>query len=329
MKISELPGCGPVIEKKLKEHGIVDIRQLITCPPPKVAEKTGLDNESTRELSRKARICLEKKNIVGPSFQSAIDIAKVKDVTISTGTIAVDKLLNGGVLLGSCTEVHGEDGSGKTQFCLTMAVRTQLPPEKGGVNGKVVWIDTENTFKKDRIKSIATHLGLDNDECLKNITVARPHNSADQQRILEETEKLLIEDSSIKLIIIDSVMGLFRGDYSGRSMLSERQMYLDDFLTLSHNISKHYNIATIWTNQVMINPGIFYGDPIIPIGGKILGHKATFRVYFKKSGKKRIGTLVKSPNDAQIQVTFGVSTEGLVDPEVIDEIEKKKKAKKV
>ncbi len=329
MKISELPGCGPVIEKKLAAHGIVDVQQLITLPPPKVAEKTGLDNESARELYFKARAYLEKKKIVEPPFQSAVDIAKIDDTVISTGTKAVDKLLNGGLRLGACTEIYGEDGCGKTQFCLTMAVRAQLPPEKGGVNGKVIWIDTEKTFKKDRIKSIAEHLDLNPDKVLENITVARPHNSADQQSILEEAEKLITEDNSIKLIIIDSTLGLFRGDYSGRSMLSERQKYLDDFLTLSSNIAKHYNIATIWTNQVMINPGIFYGDPIVPIGGKILGHKSTFRVYFKKSGKKRIGVLKKSPNDAQIEVTFGVSTEGLVDPEVIDAIEKeKKKAKK-
>jgi len=329
VKISEIPGCGPVIEKKLESVGIVDVQQLVTLPPPKVSEKTGLDNESARELYFKARKFLEKKKIVEPRFQSASNIALISDSVITTGTKALDKLLNGGLRVGSCTEIHGEDGCGKTQFSHTMAVRVQLPPERGGLSGKVVWIDTENTFKEKRIKDIAIPLGLDTKKVLDNITVAKPHNSADQHIILEETEKLITKDPSIKLIIVDSALGLFRGDYSGRSMLSERQKYLDDFLTLSHNISKHYKIATIWTNQVMINPGIFYGDPVVPIGGKILGHKATFRVYFKKSGKKRIGTLVKSPNDANIQVTFGVSTEGMVDPEVIDEIEKaKKKAKK-
>ncbi len=329
MKISDLPGCGPVIEKKLANAGIININQLATLPPPKVAEKTGIDNESARELAEKARKYLEKKKLVAPTFQKASEIAKKNEIIITTGTKAVDKLLNGGLRLGACTEIYGEDGCGKTQFSLTMAVRAQLPVEKGGVNGKVIYVDTENTFKKDRIISIAKHLELNPEQVLENIIVSRPLNSSDQHRVLEEIERLIVEDDSIKLIVMDSVMGLFRGDYSGRAMLSERQKYLDDLLTLSHNIAKHYNIAMIWTNQVMINPGIFYGDPIVPIGGKILGHKATFRVYFKKSGKKRIGVLKKSPNDAQIEVTFGVSTEGLVDPEVIDEIEKeKKKAKK-
>jgi len=328
LKISEIPGSGPVIEKKLASVGIIDVQQLITLPPPKVAEKTGLDNESARELYFKAKKFLEKKKIISKNFQTGTELEKIKEISITTGTKALDKLLNGGLKVAACTEIHGEDGCGKTQFSHTMAVRVQLPIEKGGLNGKVIWIDTENTFKRDRIIDIATHLGLSPAECLENIIVTKPHNSADQHVMLEEAEKLIVEDPSIKLIIIDSALGLFRGDYSGRGMLSERQKYLDDFLTLSHNIAKHYKIATIWTNQVMINPGIFYGDPIVPIGGKILGHKATYRVYFKKSGKKRIGTLVKSPNDANIQVTFGVSTEGMVDPEVIDEqIKEAKKAK--
>lgn len=331
MKISDIPGCGPVIEKKLAAAGIVDVQQLITLPPPKVAEKTGLDNESAKELYFKARKYLEKKKVIPPRFQSGTDIASIQDIVISTGTKSLDKLLNGGLRLGACTEVYGEDGCGKTQFSHAMAVRVQLPPDQGGLNGKVIWIDTENTFKEKRIRQIAIPLGLDPDKCLENIIVARPHNSADQHVVLEEAEKLIAEDKEIKLIVIDSVMGLFRGDYTGREKLSERQKYLNNHLTLSHNISKHYNIATIWTNQVSINPGVFYGDPIIAIGGKIMGHKSTFRVYFKKSGKKRIGTLIKSPNDANIQVTFGVTEVGMVDPEVIDEMIKelkKIKAKK-
>lgn len=322
MKISDIPGCGPVIEKKLAAAGIINVQQLITLPPPKVAEKTGLDNESARELYFKARKYLEKKKVIPPRFQSGTDIALIKDIVISTGTKSLDKLLNGGLRLGACTEIYGEDGCGKTQFTHTMAVRAQLS------NYKVIWIDTENTFKEQRIRDIAIPLGLDPEKCLENIIVARPHNSADQHVVLEEAEKLIAEDKEIKLIVIDSVMGLFRGDYTGREKLSERQKYLNNHLTLSHNISKHYNIATIWTNQVSINPGVFYGDPIIAIGGKIMGHKSTFRVYFKKSGKKRIGTLVKSPNDANIQVTFGVTGVGMVDPEVIDEIIKELKKSK-
>jgi len=330
MKISELPGCGPVIEKKLAANGILDVQQLVNLGAAKVADKTGLDNDSAIELCKKSRTFLEKKNEISSLMgQSGIDIPDEDGPIISTGTKSVDKLLNGGLRVGACTEIYGEDGCGKTQFSFTMAVRVQLPLDQGGANGKVIWIDTENTFRKDRIRSIAINLGLDPDKCLENILVVKPLNSTDQQTAIEESEKLVIKDKNIKLIIIDSAIGLFRGEYTGRGMLSERQKYLNRFLTLSHNIAMYYKIATIWTNQVMINPGVFYGDPIVPIGGKILGHLSTYRIYFRKSGKKRIGVLKKSPNDAQIEVTFGVSTEGLVDPEIIDEIEKeKKKAKK-
>jgi len=328
VKISEIPGCGPVIEKKLDSIGIVDVNQLITNPPPRIAAKTGMDNESAKELYFKARKFLEKKKMVAKRFRTGTEIEGIGETFITTGTKSLNKLLNGGLRLGACTVVYGEDGCGKTQFAHTMAVRTQLPEDQGGLNGKVIWLDTENTFKKDRIIDIAQHYNLSPTKCLDNIIVAKPHNSADQQVTLEEAERLIIEDKSIKLVIIDSAIGLFRGDYSGLGELSERQKYLDNFLTLSQNIAKHYNIATIWTNQVMINPVTFMGDPLVPVGGKILGHKATFIIYFRKSGKKRVGILKKSPNDAQIEVTFGISTEGMVDPEVIDEIEKEKKKAK-
>lgn len=329
MKISEMPGCGPVIEKKLAKHDIIDVQQLITMPPPQVAARTGLDNDSCIELHKKAKAFINKKKGIKSIFETGPELDTGIDTFITTGTKALDKLLNGGLRLGACTEFYGEDGCGKTQFSHVMAVRVQLPVEKGGLNGKCVWIDTENTFKKDRIIQIAQSLDLSPAECFENIIVTKPHNSSDQQTALEEVEKLIINDDTIKLIIVDSAMGLFRGDYLGRAMLSERQKYLNKFLTLSHNISKFYNIATIWTNQVSTNPGVFYGDPMNPIGGKIMGHHSTYRVYFKVSGMKRIGTLMKSPSDDKIQVTFGVTGIGMVDPEVIDEIIKeKKKAKK-
>lgn len=329
MKISDIPGCGPVIEKKLAKHDIIDVQQLITMPPPHVAARTGLDNDSCIELHKKAKAYLLKKELIPPQFQTGTELEKIDELYITTGTKSLDKLLNCGLRLGACTEIYGEDGCGKTQFSHTMAVRVQLPVDQGGLDGKVIWIDTENTFKKNRIIQIANALEISPAECLGNIIVTKPHNSSDQQTALEDAEKLIIQDKNIKLIIIDSAMGLFRGDYLGRAMLSERQKYLNKFLTLSHNMAKFYNVAIIWTNQVSINPGIFYGDPIIPIGGKILGHHSSYRVYFKVSGKKRIGTLMKSPNDDKIQVTFGVTSAGMVDPEVIDEIEKEKKKAKV
>ena len=209
-----------------------------------------------------------------------------------------------------------------------MAVRVQLPKEKGGLDGKCVWIDSEGTFEPTRIEAISKSLKLDEKETLENIIRAKAYNSADQYLILQELEKLLVEDDKIKLIVIDSATGLFRQDFSGRGMLSERQKYLDEFLTMAANMANFHNIAIIWTNQVMINPGVFYGDPVTAIGGTVLAHKSTYRVYFKKSGVYRMGKMVDSPKHGQIEVMFGLSEDGVVDQEVAEELEKKRKADK-
>ena len=326
MDITKLKGVGDGTAKKFEKNGITTVEQLFVIPPPKVAEMLGIDNDSAVELFKKARSVYDDS----PVFQSGLEAKDEDDELekISTGTKALDKLFTGGIETSATTEIYGEFGCGKTQFCHTMAVRVQLPKEKGGLDGKCVWIDSEGTFEPTRIESISKSLKLDEKEVLGNIIRAKAYNSADQYLILQELEKLLVEDDKIKLIVIDSATGLFRQDFSGRAMLSERQKYLDEFLTMASNMANFHNIAIIWTNQVMINPGVFYGDPVTAIGGTVLAHKSTYRVYFKKSGAYRMGKMVDSPKHGQIEVMFGLSEDGVVDQEIAEELEKKRKADK-
>lgn len=324
MEITKLKGIGESISKKFEKSGITTVEQLFVIPPPKVAEMLGIDNDSAILLFKKAR---EAYNTT-PLFQSGLE-SKKEDVNIekiTTGTNALDKLFTGGVECGATTEIYGEFGCGKTQFCHTMAVRVQL---EEGLAGKCVWIDTEGTFEPTRIESIAKSLAMDENKVLENITVAKAYNSADQYMILQEVEHLIEKDKKIKLIVIDSAIGLFRQDFSGRAMLSERQKYLDEFLTLCSNMAEFHKVAVIWTNQVMINPGIFYGDPVTAVGGTVLAHKSTYRVYFKKSGVYRMGIMKDSPKHGVIEVMFGLSESGVVDREVAEELEKKRKLDKV
>ena len=326
MDITKLKGIGDGTAKKFEKNGITTVEQLFVIPPPKVAEMLGIDNDSAVELFKKARSVYDDS----PVFQSGLEAKDEDDELekISTGTKALDKLFTGGIETSATTEIYGEFGCGKTQFCHTIAVRVKLPKEKGGLDGKWVWIDSEGTFEPTRIESISKSLKLDEKEALGNIIRAKAYNSADQYLILQELEKLLVEDDKIKLIVIDSATGLFRQDFSGRGMLSERQKYLDEFLTMASNMANFHNIAIIWTNQVMINPGVFYGDPVTAIGGTVLAHKSTYRVYFKKSGVYRMGKMVDSPKHGQIEVMFGLSEDGVVDQEVAEELEKKRKADK-
>jgi len=328
MEITKLKGLGDKTAAKFAKNNITLVEQLFVIPTPKVAEMLGIDNDSAMSLFDKARdIYYKDENRFKTGIEKLVDDENLEQ--ISTGTEALDKFFTGGVECGATTEIYGEFGCGKTQFCHTMCVRVQIPKEAGGLDGKVVYLDSEGTFEPTRIISIADGIGLDSEKCLENIIHVEAHNSADQYFLLNEIEKLLVSDDKIKLLVIDSATGLFRQDYSGRGMLSERQKYMDEFLTLASNMANFHKIAIIWTNQVMINPGIFYGDPVTAIGGTVLAHKSTYRVYFKKSGAYRMAKMVDSPKHGQTEVMFGLSEIGVVDREVVEEMEKKRKADKL
>lgn len=322
-EITKLKGIGSAIAVKLAKDGITTVEQLLVIPPPKVADMLGCDNDTAISYFKKAREFYNKDKKLFKSGREA-KIADVNIEKISTGTTALDKLFTGGVECGATTEIYGEFGCGKTQFCHTMCVRVQLPKEQGGLGGKAIWLDTEGTFEPTRIESISTALELNPDDILDNIIVAEAFNSVDQYMVLQEIEHMIEDDPSIKLIIVDSAIGLFRQDFSGRGMLSERQKYLDEFLTLASNMANLHKIAIIWTNQVMINPGIFYGDPVTPVGGTVLAHKSTYRVYFKKSGEFRIAKMMDSPKHAQTEVSFGLSVTGVVDKEEAERLKKER-----
>ncbi|MBI2006890.1 MAG: DNA repair and recombination protein RadA, partial [Nitrosopumilales archaeon] len=211
---------------------------------------------------------------------------------------------------------------GKTQFCHTMCVNVQKPKEQGGQEGGVLYIDTENTFRPERIVSIAKANGMDPEKVLDRIIVARAYNSAHQILILEEAGPI-IKEHNVKLIVADSAAGLFRAEYLGRGTLSERQQRLNKFVHLLVRTAETYNCAAIATNQVMSSPDVFFGDPTRPIGGNIVAHTSTYRVYFKKSGKKRIARMVDSPHHPEQEVIFMLTEAGISDPE--EDTKKKKK----
>jgi len=327
VELTKIKGFGKEKVKELEAKGITCVEELLIIPPPQYAEMIGVDNETANEHFQKARDAYNKEREITSYFKKGSE-CKIEDddiERISTGTKALDKLFMGGVECGATTEVYGEFGSGKTQFAHALCVRVQLPKEQGGLNAKAIWINTEGTFEPTRIEAISESLKLDSGVVLDNILVANAFNSVDQYSILLEIEKKLVEDNSYKLIIVDSATGLFRQDFSGRGMLSERQKYLDKFLTLGTNIAKLHKIAVLWTNQVYNSPMEFYGDPTIPVGGTIIAHKSTYRVYFMKSGKFRIAKMVDSPKDRQTEVMFGLSKSGVVDMDVAVEEEKQRK----
>lgn len=325
LRLDSLEGVGPVTTKKLSDAGIHNITDLIVRGPVEVAEITGMDKETAEKIVNKARQYLIEEGLIAKDFVSATEIYKRRqDIgKISTGTNCLDLLFDGGIETQALTEVYGEFGSGKTQFCHTMCVNVQKPKEQGGQEGGVLYIDTENTFRPERIVTIAKINEMDPEKVLDNIIVARAYNSAHQILILEEAGPV-IKENNIKLIVADSAAGLFRAEYLGRGTLSERQQRLNKFMHLLVRTAESYNCAAIATNQVMASPDVFFGDPTRPIGGNVVAHTSTYRVYFKKSGKKRIARMVDSPHHPEQEVIFMLTDAGISDPE--EENKKKKKA---
>ena len=326
-KLESLEGVGPVTTKKLVDAGVNSIMDLIVRGPVEIAEITGMDRDTAEKIVNKSRVHLADAGVIAQSFENASEIYKRRqDIDkISTGTNCLDTLFDGGIETQALTEVYGEFGCGKTQFCHTMCVMVQKSREEGGIDGNVLYIDTENTFRPERIVSIAKAHEMDPETALNNIIVARAYNSAHQTLILEETSKI-IKDQNIKLIVVDSAVGLFRAEYLGRGTLAIRQQKLNHFVHLLSRIAETYNCAALATNQVMASPDVFFGDPTRPVGGNVVAHTSTYRVYFKKSGKKRIARMVDSPHHPETEVIFALGDAGVIDLEDMG-VKKTKKVK--
>ena len=329
LRLDSLEGVGPVTTRKLSDAGVHNVMDLIVRGPVDIAEITGMEKDTAEKIVNKARKHLVEGGLLAKDFISASELYKTRQSIgkITTGTNCLDTLFDGGIETRALTEVYGEFGCGKTQFAHTMSVMVQKNKEEGGLEGGVLYIDTEGTFRPERIVQIAQAHDMDPEKVLDNIIVARAYNSAHQVLILEEAGAI-IEENNVKLIVADSAVGLFRAEYLGRGTLSVRQQKLNHFVHLLVRIAETYDCAAIATNQVMASPDVFFGDPTRPIGGNVVAHTSTYRIYFKKSGKKRIARMVDSPHHPEEEVIFALGEAGVIDPEEAEK-KPKKTAKKI
>ena len=232
---------------------------------------------------------------------------------LSSGSAAIDELMGGGFETQAICEVFGEFGSGKTQIGHQLAVNCLLPKEQGGLDGEVFYIDTEDTFRPERIAQMARGVGLDPDLALERIHVARAYNSAHQMLLVDEVQRAS-KSIDVKLIIVDSLIAHFRAEFLGRGMLADRQQKLNRHLKELKKLADVNNALVLVTNQVMSKPDAMWGDPTKPVGGHVVGHASTFRIYLKKSkAGSRIARLIDSPNLPEGEAKFFVTAEGLRD----------------
>jgi len=307
--LAALDGVGPAMSRKLKSAGLTTIEAIAVTPPREIAEKTGIGFNTVLNIVAAARksACVD--------FITAEELWKKRQnmLKCSTGSKSLDELLGGGIESQAMTEFIGEYGVGKTQICLTLCVIAQLPVEKGGLNGNVVYVDTEGTFMPERIFEIANALGLDPHETLGNIFLARAYNSSHQCLLTTHLFKFCPENN-IKLVIVDSMIGHFRGEYVGRENLSERQQKLNSELHKLLRLTEAYNLPVIVTNQVQANPATFFGDPNRPAGGHVMAHACTHRVYLRKGSKgTRIAKVIDSPYLPDNSTRFKITEKGIED----------------
>jgi len=308
--LEDIPGVGPAISEKLRESGYNDLLAIAVASPKELAEACEIGEKKAMDIIEGAKMCAD----IG-GFETGEDILeRRKTVTkLTTGSKAFDELMGGGLESQSIVEFFGEFGSCKTQVCFQLAVNATLPEESGGLDSDVIMIDSENTFRPERIIQMSEHLGLDPNEVLKRIHVARAYNSQHQMLLVEKAIELA-QEKKVKLMIVDSLTSHFRAEYIGRGALAERQQMLNRHMHELLSFATLNNAVIAVTNQVAAKPDAFFGDPTRPIGGHIVGHTATFRLYLRK-GKagKRIARLIDSPNLPEGEAVFMVSENGVTD----------------
>ena len=317
LEIEDLPGVGPTTADKLREAGYSTIEGIATASYADLAEAAEIGESTAKKMIREAR----KMADIG-GFRKGTDVLeerkKVRKLT--TFVPEFDALMGGGLETMSIIEFYGEFGSGKSQIAHQMAVNAQLPEDVGGLNGSVIYIDTENTFRPERIRQMVEGLDLEDvppsEEFLEHIHVAEAFTSDHQMLLLDNVRELAAElketDKPLKLIVVDSLMAHFRAEYAGRGTLSLRQQKLNKHMYDLAKLAKEFNSVVIVTNQVQSNPAVFFGDPTKPTGGNIVGHASKFRVYLRKSkGGKRVAKLVDSPDQPEGEAAFSVEMAGL------------------
>lgn len=308
--IEELPGVGPATAEKLRDAGYSDLMAIAVESPKVLAELAEIGENTAIKIIAAAKQAAD----VGGFETGDMILERRKSIhKLTTSSKAFDELMGGGLETQSIVEFYGEFGSGKTQVCFQLAVNATRPLEEGGLDGEVFIIDTENTFRPERIVQMAMALDLDPEAVLKRIHVARAFNSHHQMLLVDKAQELA-SDMKVRLLIVDSLTAHFRAEYVGRGALAERQQNLNKHMHDLLRFGDLNNAVIAVTNQVSAKPDAFFGDPTRPIGGHIVGHAATFRLYLRKSkGGKRIARLVDSPNLPEAEAVISVSEDGIRD----------------
>lgn len=313
MSLSKLEGQGISAAdiKKLMEAGYHTVESIAFAPKKALTMVKGVSENKADKL------LLEASKLVPMGFTTATEYHQRRSeiIQVCTGSKELDALLQGGIETGSITEIFGEFRTGKTQLCHTLAVTCQLPIDSGGGEGKCLYIDTEGTFRPERLLAVAERYGLSGQDVLDNVAYARAYNTDHQLQLLVQASAMMAE-SRYALLIVDSATALYRTDYSGRGELSARQMHMARFLRFLLRLADEFGVAVVITNQVVaqVDGNPFAPDPKKPIGGNIIAHASTTRLSLRKGrGENRICKIYDSPCLPEAEAMFAIAAEGITD----------------
>ncbi|GAA5936253.1 recombinase RAD51 [Sporobolomyces koalae] len=304
-------GIAPKDCEKLAEAGYATLEAVAYTPKKLLTAVKGISEAKADKILNIAT------KLVPMGFTTATEFhaRRAELVAITTGCTALDNILGGGIETGAITELYGEFRTGKSQICHHLAVTCQLPCDMKGGEGKCLFIDTEGTFRPERLLAIAERYGMNGEDVLDNVAYARAFN-ADHQSNLLITAAAMMSESRFSLIIVDSVTALYRTDFSGRGELSARQMHLAKFLRNLMRLADEFGVAVVVTNQVVASVDNQNGmaDQRKPIGGNIMAHASTTRLSMKKGrGAERIAKIVDSPCLPEADAKFTITANGIGD----------------
>ncbi|XP_013377359.1 PREDICTED: DNA repair protein RAD51 homolog 2 isoform X2 [Chinchilla lanigera] len=326
---------------RLSRHQIVTCRDFLCLSPLELMKVTGLSYRGVHEL-----LCVVSR-ACAPQMTTAYGIktqrsANLSPAFLSTALAALDEALHGGVACGSLTEITGPPGCGKTQFCIMMSVLATLPTNMGGLEGAVVYIDTESAFSAERLIEIAesrfpSYFNTE-EKLLLTSTKVHVYRELTCEEVLQRIESLEEEIISkrVKVVIIDSIASVVRKEFDTQLLgnMKERNKFLAKGASLLKYLAEEFSIPVILTNQItthlsgalasqadLVSPaddlslseGASGPSCVVAALGNTWSHSVNTRLILQYlDSEKRQILIAKSPLAPVTSFVYTIEAEGLV-----------------